>query len=103
MTTPTVRVWESHLAVYRHIWHGHVLLAFVQPTLYLVGFGLGVGTLVDESVESTVELGGISYFSFLAPALLATTAMISRRTWLALLLPACCWPRISSLTSVSCI
>jgi lipooligosaccharide transport system permease protein len=78
MATPTtIRVWESHLAVYRRIWHGHVLLAFVQPALYLLGFGLGVGTLVDDNVDSTAALGGISYFSFLAPALLATTAMIS--------------------------
>jgi len=78
MVTPTtIRVWESHFAVYKRIWHGHVLLSFVQPTLYLVGFGLGVGALVDDNVDSTVSLGGISYFSFLAPALLATTAMIS--------------------------
>ncbi len=78
MATPTtIRVWESHLAVYKHVWHGHVLLAFVQPALYLLGFGLGVGALVDDDVGATESLGGISYFSFLAPALLATTAMIS--------------------------
>ena len=48
MGTPTiVRVWESELAVYRKIWHSHVLLAFVQPLLYLIGMGLGVGALID--------------------------------------------------------
>ena len=78
MTTPTtIRVWQSHLAIYKRIWHGHVLLSLVQPTLYLLGFGLGVGALVDDNVDSTVSLGGVDYFSFLAPALLATTAMIS--------------------------
>lgn len=78
MATPTtIRVWESHLAIYKRVWHGHVLLSFVQPALYLLGFGLGVGALVDDNVDSTVSLGGIDYFSFLAPALLATTAMIS--------------------------
>jgi lipooligosaccharide transport system permease protein len=78
MSTPTtIRVWESELAVYRKIWKSHVLLAFVQPLLYLLGMGLGVGALIDVNSDSTSALGGISYFEFLAPALLATTAMIS--------------------------
>ena len=78
MSTPTtIRVWESQAAVYRKVWHSHVLLAFVQPLLYLVGFGLGVGALVDDNASSIASLGGITYFEYLAPALLATTAMIS--------------------------
>ena len=78
MSTPTtIRVWESEFAVYRKIWKSHVLLAFVQPLLYLLGMGLGVGALIDVDTDSTSSLGGISYFAFLAPALLATTAMIS--------------------------
>ena len=78
MSTPTtIRVWESQAAVYRKVWHSHVLLAFVQPLLYLVGFGLGVGALVDDNAASIASLGGITYFEYLAPALLATTAMIS--------------------------
>lgn len=78
MSTPTiVRVWESEFAVYRKIWHSHVLLAFVQPLLYLVGMGLGVGALIDVNTDSSASLDGLTYFEFLAPALLATTAMIS--------------------------
>ena len=78
MSTPTtIRVWESEFAVYRKTWVSHVLLAFAQPLLYLVGIGLGVGALIDVNADSTAALGGISYFAFLAPALLATTAMIS--------------------------
>lgn len=78
MSTPTiVRVWESELAVYRKTWTSHVVLAFVQPLLYLLGIGLGVGALIDVNAGSVSALGGISYFAFLAPALLATTAMIS--------------------------
>jgi lipooligosaccharide transport system permease protein len=38
---------------------------------------LGVGALIDVNTDSTESLGGISYFAFLAPALLASTAMIS--------------------------
>jgi len=33
--------------------------------------------LIDVNSDSTAALGGISYFAYLAPALLATTAMIS--------------------------
>ncbi len=78
MSTPTtIRVWESEFAVYRKVWKSHVLLAFVQPLLYLLGIGLGVGALIDVNSSSTAALGGISYFAYLAPALLATTAMIS--------------------------
>jgi lipooligosaccharide transport system permease protein len=38
--------------------------------------GIGVGTLVDQQQSSTDLLGGVSYFAFLAPALIATTAMM---------------------------
>ena len=78
MGTPTtIRVWESEFAVYRKVWQSHLVLAFVQPLLYLVGIGLGVGALVDDNIDSTSSLGDVSYFQYLGPALLATTAMIS--------------------------
>ena len=41
--------------------------AFVQPLLYLLGMGLGVGALVDNGSNSDELLGGLSYFEFLAP------------------------------------
>jgi lipooligosaccharide transport system permease protein len=76
MTTPTaVRVWESNLAVYKRIWKSNLLGSFVQPLLYLLGMGVGVGSLIDAGGSSDV-LGGVDYFAFLAPALIATTAMI---------------------------
>lgn len=78
MSTPApLLVWEGHLAVYRKIWKSHVLGAFVQPLLYLVGMGVGVGSLVDANTGADAALGGVTYFEFLAPALLATTAMTS--------------------------
>jgi lipooligosaccharide transport system permease protein len=77
MSTPAaVRVWESNLAVYKRIWKSNLLGSFVQPLLYLLGMGVGVGTLVDQSTTSAELLGGVEYFAFLAPALIATTAMI---------------------------
>lgn len=78
MSTPApLLVWEGHLAVYRKIWKSHVFGAFVQPVLYLLGMGVGVGALVDDDPASISSLGGVSYLAFLAPALLATTAMMS--------------------------
>jgi lipooligosaccharide transport system permease protein len=76
-TTPAiVRAWESHLTLYRAVWKSNVLGSFLQPLLYLIGMGLGVGALVDRGGQSETLLGGLTYFQFLAPALIATTAML---------------------------
>ena len=77
MSTPaTVRAWESHFTLYRTIWKSNMVGSFVQPLLYLVGMGLGVGALVDRGDNSEQLLDGLTYFQFLAPGLLATTAMM---------------------------
>jgi len=76
MTTPMVlRVAYRDLVFYKRVWKANVIGAFVQPMLYLLGFGVGVGALVDRGAESAELLGGVSYFAFYASALLATTAM----------------------------
>ena len=75
-TPPIIRAWESHLTLYRAIWKSNVLGSFIQPLLYLVGMGLGVGALVDSGERSDVLLDGLTYFQFLAPGLIATTAML---------------------------
>jgi lipooligosaccharide transport system permease protein len=69
-------VWENNLALYKRIWKSNLLGSFVQPLLYLLGIGVGVGSLVDQGSSSTDLLGGVDYFTFLAPALIATTAMM---------------------------
>ena len=74
-TPPAVRVWESHLRLYRTIWRSNAMGAFVQPLLYLLGMGLGVGSLVDRGADAAQLLDGLTYLQFLAPALIATTAM----------------------------
>lgn len=79
MSTPaSVRVWEGYFTYYRVHWKSNVFGAFVQPFLYLLGMGVGVGTLIDTRSGSAAasSLGGLSYYEFLAPALLATTGMM---------------------------
>lgn len=85
MSTPApVRMWESQFRLYRTIWKSNVLGSFVQPFLYLLGMGLGVGALIDEGPGGATALGGLTYFEFFAPALMATSAMMvasSEGTW----------------------
>lgn len=51
-----------------------IVVSFANPILYLVAIGIGVGTLVDANTEG-VGLYGVSYLTFLAPALLATASI----------------------------
>lgn len=76
-TISPMRVWESHLYLLRRLWRTEVLLSFVQPLLFLLGMGLGVGSLIDGRPGSVESIGGVSYLAFLAPGLLATTAMLT--------------------------
>jgi lipooligosaccharide transport system permease protein len=66
------RLLERELHILRRLWHGIVFSAFVQPVLYLVAMGVGIGTYVDQN--STAALGGLTYVQFVAPGLLAATA-----------------------------
>jgi lipooligosaccharide transport system permease protein len=45
-----------------------------NPTLYLLSIGIGVGALVDSSLGPNA-IDGVSYLTFLAPALLATAGI----------------------------
>ncbi len=77
MSTPApVRVWEGHFRLYRTIWRSNVMASMLQPFLYLLGMGLGVGALVDQGNDSAQLLDGLTYFQFLGPGLIATTAMM---------------------------
>ena len=77
MTTPAaVRVWSSSFALYKRIWKSNLIGAVFQPTLYLLGMGVGVGALVDRQTSSTELLGGVDYIAFFGPALIATTVMM---------------------------
>jgi lipooligosaccharide transport system permease protein len=61
-----------HAQSYRRLWFGTLTTSFLNPIFFLVSVGVLLGTLVDRS---NPDLGGLSYLEFVAPALVATTAM----------------------------
>lgn len=59
-----------------------IVSGFVEPVLYLLAFGFGIGQLIGNVTDGTGNL--VSYAAFIAPALLATSAMngaIYDATW----------------------
>lgn len=73
MAAAALRVVEAHARVYRRTWRGSVMSTFLSPVLYLLAMGIGLGTLVNRGA-GTATLG-IPYLTYLAPGLLAATAM----------------------------
>ncbi len=68
------RLTDYWLTVLRRTWRGTVITSFLLPFLYLTAMGVGLGSFVDSSAGDRA-LGGVSYLAFLAPGLLATTAL----------------------------
>jgi ABC-2 type transport system permease protein len=54
---------------------GYVFSAMVVPVIYLIAFGLGLG--------SRVQMAGTDYLSYLIPGLVAMSAMNNSYTWVA--------------------
>jgi len=67
-----VRPLEFYFAQYRRVWRGTAISTVVTPVIFLLAFGLGLGELVDRSTDLP---DGISYLEFVAPGLIAATAM----------------------------
>jgi lipooligosaccharide transport system permease protein len=61
-----------HVDQYRHVWRGSVTVSFLNPVFFLLSIGVLLGRLVDSRHP---QLGGLDYLQFVAPALIATTAM----------------------------
>lgn len=67
-----LRSYEYWLYQYRRTYKGSLVSTVLFPVLFLASMGVGLGTLVDESGGG---VDGHSYLVFLAPGLLAATAM----------------------------
>jgi len=68
-----LRIVQRNALVYRRVWRGSLFFNFLQPSLFLVSMGLGVGALVARG--GATFPGGVSFLAFLAPGLLASTCM----------------------------
>jgi lipooligosaccharide transport system permease protein len=69
------RVFEHRWLQYRRTYRASIFSSFLSPVLFLTAMGLGLGSYVSDSAID--DIGGVSYLVFLAPGLLAATAMQS--------------------------
>ena len=72
---PALHVNGRSNAFFRRIWKGVLIGSILQPLLYLLGVGIGVGSLVDQGDQAATLLDGASYLAFYATALVATSPM----------------------------
>jgi lipooligosaccharide transport system permease protein len=70
-----MRVVESRFLTYKRTWRFGLTTSFVNPILFLLAMGVGLGSIVDKGANAASTLQGVDYLSFLAPGLLAATAM----------------------------
>ena len=68
-----LRMVQRNALVYKHVWRGSVFSSFLQPTLFLLAMGFGLGGMIDPGRAALP--GGVGYLDFLAPGLLAAAAM----------------------------
>jgi lipooligosaccharide transport system permease protein len=66
------RSYEFWVAQYRRVWRGSVVTSIVNPVFYLSAIGIGLGTLVNKAHSTP---GGVTYLAYVAPGVLAATAM----------------------------
>ncbi len=64
------RVWQRHFTVYTKLYKSSIVLNFVEPVLYLVALGIGLGAFVKE-------INGVPYINFIAPGIVASSAMFA--------------------------
>ena len=67
-----LRVWQRNYSVYRRTWAISFLPPLLEPVLYILAFGLGLGQLVGDLQVGDQE---VSYTRYIAPALVAVAIM----------------------------
>ena len=71
------------MLLYRRVWRGSIVSSFLNPVLFLAAMGVGLGGYVSQHAGTAgatgggaaAALGGVTYLVFIAPGLLASTAM----------------------------
>lgn len=64
------RVWQRNFTVYTKRYKSSMVLNFVEPVLYLVALGFGLGAFVKD-------IQGVPYIKFIAPGLIASSTMFA--------------------------
>ncbi len=64
------RVWQRNFTVYTKRYKSSMVLNFVEPVLYLVALGYGLGAFVKD-------INGVPYIKFIAPGLIASSTMFA--------------------------
>lgn len=77
-TAIAARVVQANAFAYKRLWKGSVITAFVNPLLFLVAMGQGLGSLVDRGTAGIPS--GVGYLEFIAPGLLAAAAFQTAAT-----------------------
>ncbi len=67
-----VRPLEFFFTRYKRVWRGNAVTSVATPVFYLLALGVGLGVFVDRSTDLP---DGVSYLEFVAPGLMAATAM----------------------------
>ena len=67
------RVFEHRAYQYRRAFRGSLFGSFVNPALFLLAMGVGLGGYVNATSPEAFD--GVSYLQFLAPGMLAGAAM----------------------------
>lgn len=62
------RYWQRNTVVFRRIWLLGLMAWFLEPVIYLLAMGNGLGSYLGR-------LGGVSYIQFIGPGLLSVSAM----------------------------
>jgi lipooligosaccharide transport system permease protein len=63
-------VWQRNFTVYTKLYKSSIALNFVEPALYLVALGFGLGAFVKE-------INGVPYINFIAPGIIASSSMFA--------------------------
>ncbi|RJE48561.1 MULTISPECIES: ABC transporter permease [unclassified Dehalobacter] len=66
----TFKVFVRNLKVFGKTWKANIMFNFLEPLLYLWAMGFGLGVYITQ-------INGLSYLDFLAPGLIASSAMFA--------------------------
>jgi lipooligosaccharide transport system permease protein len=68
--TRAYRVWQRNFSVYTKLYKSSIVFNFIEPTLYLVALGFGLGAFVNE-------INGVRYINFIAPGIICSSSMFA--------------------------